>query len=116
MAETYNIPNIIKGDTFKDLQFTLKINSVVEDLTDYSIACKFRKNAKTGKEVKSLTVGAGITITDAVNGIFKIDAFDLDATFIAGTYYYDIEFTNGSGEIDTYINGTTKVIQDVTYG
>ena len=116
MADTYNIPNIIKGDTFKDLQFTLSINSVVEDLTDYAIACKFRKNAKTGKEIKSFTVGVGITITDAVNGIFKIDAFNLDATFIAGTYYYDIEFTNGSGDIDTYIQGTFKITQDVTYG
>ena len=115
MAETYNIPNIIKGDTFKDLQFTLKINSVVEDLTDYAIACKFRKNAKTGKEIKSLTVGARITITDAVNGIFKIDAFNLDATFTAGTYYYDIEFTDGNGDISTDIQGTFSVIQDVTY-
>lgn len=116
MAQTYNIPDIIKGDTFKDLQFTLSINSVVEDLTDYSIACKFRKNAKTGKEIKSLTVESGITITDALNGVFKIDAFNLDDTFIAGTYYYDIEFTNNTtGEIDTYINGTFKVIQDVTY-
>ena len=115
MAETYNIPSIIKGDTFKDLQFTLKINSVVEDLTDYAIACKFRKYAKTGKEIKSISIGLGISLTDATNGIFKIDAFDLDDTFVAGVYYYDIEFTNGSGEINTYIQGSFKVIQDVTY-
>lgn len=116
MAQTYNIPEIIRGDTFKDLQFTLSINSVAEDLTDYAIACKFRRGSKTGKEVKSLTVGSGITITDALNGVFKIDAFNLGTDFVTGTYYYDIEFTNGSGEIDTYINGTFKVNQDVTYG
>ena len=58
----------------------------------------------------------GISLTDATNGIFKIDAFDLDDTFIAGTYFFDIEFTNGSGEIDTYIQGTFKITQDVTYG
>jgi len=74
MAETYNIPNIIKGDTFKDLQFTLSINSVVEDLTDYAIACKFRKNAKTGKEIKSFTVGTAYKITVANGGTLAVTA------------------------------------------
>ena len=58
MAETYNIPTIIKGDCFKDLQFTVTINAVPLDLTGYSIACKFRKSAKTGREIKSLLTGA----------------------------------------------------------
>jgi len=109
----YNIPKIIKGDTFNDLQFTLSINSVVVDLTAYTIACKFRKSSKTGKVYKSLTTAAGITLTEAVNGVFQIDAFTCD--FDAGTYYYDIEFTDGAGLIDTYIQGQMKVEQDVTY-
>jgi hypothetical protein len=113
MASIYNIPTLIKGDTFKDLQFTLSINSVAEDLTDYTIACKFRKNTKTGRIAKAIDTTAGITLVDAINGVFKIDAFTCD--FDVATYYYDIEFTNGSGEIDTYIQGTFKVEQDVTY-
>ena len=32
MAETYNIPTIIKGDTFRALQFTVTLNSVALDL------------------------------------------------------------------------------------
>ena len=113
MASTYNIPSIIKGDTFKDLQFTLSINDVAEDLTNYSIACKFRKSSKTGLVAKAVDTTSGITLVDAVNGVFKIDAFTCD--FVAGTYYYDIEFTDGSGVINTYIQGQMKVEQDVTY-
>jgi len=115
MAETYNMPDIVKGDTFKDLQFTITINSVAEDLTGYAIACKFRKGSKTGREIKSLTVGSGITITDATNGIFQINAFDLGVTFTAGVYYYDIEFTDTSNVINTWISGTIEVIQDVSF-
>ena len=113
MATKYTIPTLIKGDTFKDIQFTLSINSVAEDLTDYTIACKFRRNIKTGRVEKAIDTTAGITKVDAINGIFKIDAFTCN--FEVGTYYYDIEFTNGSGEIDTYIQGTFTVEQDVTY-
>lgn len=113
MSSRYNIPSIIKGDTFNVLQFTLTINSVAEDLTNYSIACKFRRGGKRGTEVKSISVGSGITLSDPTNGVFVIDAFNLD--WEADTYYYDIEFTTAAGLIDTYIYGTLVVNQDVTY-
>ena len=110
---TYNIPNHIKGDTFKDLQFTITLNDVTLDLTGYTIECKFRKGSKNGLQILSIDSVSGITITDAVSGIFKIDAFTCD--WAVDTYYYDIEFTDGSGVIDTYIEGRMKVVQDVTY-
>jgi hypothetical protein len=108
----YNIPTIFKGDTFEDLQFTLSIDGVPEDLTDYGISCKFRKRAKTGEEVKSISILSGITLVDATAGVFKIDAFQQDWT--PCTYYYDIEFTDGT-DINTYVEGTLIIKQDVTY-
>lgn len=113
MAETYTMPSVIKGDTFKEIDFEISVDSVALDLTGYTIECKFRKHTKTGREVKSIDTKSGITVTDAVNGVFTIDAFNCD--FDAGIYYYDIEFTDGSGVIDTYIQGTLTVLQDVTY-
>jgi len=108
----YKIPSVFKGDTFEDLQFTLSIDGVPEDLTSYAIASKFRRTCKTGEEVKSISIGAGITLVDATAGVFKIDAFNVD--WSVATYYYDIEFTDGT-DINTYVEGTLTVKQDVTY-
>ena len=115
MAETYNIPTIIKGDTFRALKFTVTLNSVALDLTGYTIECKFRKNAKTGKLIKSIDTTSGITLTTPASGVFTIDAFDLGADFVAGNFYYDVQFTDTSGIITTFIKGFMKVEQDVTY-
>lgn len=110
---TYNIPDHVKGDTFKDLQFTITINDVALDLTGYTIECKFRLNRKKGVETYSIDTTSGITITDVVNGVFKIDAFTCD--WDVATYYYDIQFTDGSGIVSTFLEGKLEIIQDVTY-
>ena len=113
---TYNIGDHKKGDTFDGVRFTLTKSSDSSpiDLTGASIACKFRKQTKTGTVVADLSIGSGITVVDAVNGIFDIDAFDIDWSPLR--YYYDVEITFASGVIKTYIEGTLTVIQDVTYG
>ena len=63
---------------------------------------------------KEITDGVGITVEDALNGIFKIDAFIIDWT--PDLYYYDVEITFLNGVVKTYIQGTLKVIQDITNG
>ena len=54
--------------------------------------------------------GSGITVTDASNGTFEFDAFDLN--WNEGVYYYDIQVTKSS-VITTYVIGTINVIKDV---
>lgn len=105
-----------KGDTYDGVQFTLlnTEDSSPIDITDSSIRTQFRYLSKTGDVVKEITNGSGITISDSVNGIFSIDSFVID--WVPSTYYYDIEITFSNGSIRTYIEGTIKVIQDVTYG
>jgi len=113
MAE-YIIPTIIKGDTFEDLNFSILINGVNVDLTNYEIACKFRKLSKCGEEIKSIEIGSGITLVNPLLGEFKIDEFNVN--WPVSLYYYDIQFTDlDSGIIKTYIEGTFTVKQDVTY-
>lgn len=110
---TYNIPNQYAGDTFDGFQVTVTqtSNDVTTpiNLTNITIACKFKKDSST---VLDLTEGSGITIVDAEDGIFKIDAFSVPTD--AGTYNYDIQFTYSSGSVKTYMRGTMKVIQQIT--
>lgn len=114
--QKYNIPEHYKGDTFDGVQFTIINNddSLPIDLTDVEIDIKFRKGREVGTVIKSLSVDNGITKVDSINGIFKIDSFVLD--WNVDTYYYDIQFTYSNGVIKTYIKGTVRIIQDVTYG
>lgn len=110
-TETYTLANVLKGDTFNGVQFTVTINTVAKDLTSTIITCDFRYQKKTGAVSKSLSLGSGITITDAVNGVFQIDPFDADMQ--VGVHYYDIQFVDGA-ITKTYIEGTITVNQDVT--
>ncbi|SEH05268.1 hypothetical protein [Candidatus Venteria ishoeyi] len=116
MPKTYNIENHCKGDTFAGIQFTIlnTTDSTPIDLTGVAIKTQFRKHSKTGKVVKEIETENGITITNAVNGVFKFNAFVID--WSAGVYYYDIEFTFSDGTIVTYLEGTLTIIQDVTNG
>lgn len=103
-----------KGDTFDEILFEYKINGIAEDLTNTVIKMQLRKE-HDGAVFLSLTSvdNAGITITDAVNGLWKINRQVID---IKGyNYIYDIEF-NKNGEINTDIKGNFNIINDVTHG
>lgn len=112
MAQKYNLPDGYKGDTYQANQFTITLNGVVLDLTGSSIKIQFRKEKKTGAAVKTITDGSGITITNPTGGVFVIDKFDM--IFVPNLYYYDIQITDSSGDIFTYVFGTLNVVQDVT--
>ena len=114
MAETYNISNQIKGDTFDGVEFTLvnKDDSLPIVLTDALIKMQFRKNYKTGTLIKEINIDDGITVNDALLGVFTIDAFLID--WVIGGYYYDVEFTFSDGTVKTFISGYFNVVQDVT--
>jgi|TARA_R110000868_G_scaffold120688_1_gene320400 hypothetical protein len=116
MASNYKIKNQYKNDTFDGVRFTVIASDTLLpiDLTNVSIKTQFRYRTETGKIEKTITDLDGITIEDAVNGIFKFDAFIVD--WVADVYYYDVQFTYSNGVVKTYIKGTVKVIQDITNG
>jgi len=117
MAQTVNLADIKKGDTFDGMQYTLTntTTGLPIDLTGATIRSIFRNRSKQGTAVSTFAIGTGITVTDATNGIFQIDAIT-PIIWPVSIYYYDIEITFASGDIRTYIEGTVTVIQDVTYG
>lgn len=103
-----------KGDTFTEVPFVINIDGVPLDLTGATIRMQLRVDygGKVYLDLKSDVADGGITITDATNGAFKIDERVIGLE--ARSYKYDIEITLASGEINTWIEGTFKVINDVT--
>lgn len=111
MADFPNIEHY-KGDTFKQIPMVYKLNGAPQDLTGAVIRMQLRKE-KDGVSYLELTsvASAGITITDAVNGSFKINTQIINIQ--AGNYIYDIEFNIG-GVIETLIKGDFIITNDVT--
>lgn len=107
---TYNFKSSLRGDTIpaKIITATRTVDAVTEpiDLTNYSI----KMDIVLGNIRKSLIVGDGITVTDAVNGEFRINSFSLPQV---GVWSYDIQFSTGT-DVETYIKGTINILQDVT--
>jgi hypothetical protein len=111
--QTVKLNSRVKNDTFESIEFAFKDGlAAAIDITGWSFECQFRIKSKTGKVIKTLSIGAGMTITDGPNGLVEIDAFIL--TWPADEYYYDISADTGT-KLKTYIQGTMVVLQDTTY-
>jgi hypothetical protein len=103
----------IKGDTFEEVPFEILLNDEPYSLEDAIIRMQLRKEYG-GIPALSLTsvANAGITITDDVNGLFKINEQIIN--ICAFNYLYDIEIEFGDGTVKTYISGNFVIKNDVT--
>lgn len=104
----------IKGDTFDEVAFQLKINDAVVNLTGAVIKMQLRKSYTDVTPALSLTSvsSAGITITNATNGEFKINSQIIDIEVY--NYVYDIQITLASGVVKTYVQGGFNITNEVT--
>jgi glyoxylate utilization-related uncharacterized protein len=101
-----------RGDTFEAVNFEIMINEVAVDLTDTVIRMQLRKEYGGVIALNLTSVdNAGLTIIDAINGLFKINEQIINID--AGNYLYDIQF-NFDGEIKTYVSGNFLITNDVT--
>lgn len=112
---TYNFKDRLHNSYFNGLQLTVTktIDDVTTpyDLTNHNITIDF-KVSKNGGSSQTLTIGDGITITDAVKGVFKIDEGNI--TLEPNCYYYDIKITNSDGDNFYWIEGKRKITQNIT--
>lgn len=106
-----NLPDHVRGDTFEGARYTLEVNGAASDLTGASIRMQLKKD-KSSATSKEFSTGAGITITDALNGVFEIDKQIISVD--ANAYVYDIEITYPDETVKTYVEGKWKILQDVT--
>lgn len=104
----------IKGDTFDEVTFQLKINNVAVNLTGAVIKMQLRKKYSDIVAALSLTSASsvGITITNAATGEFKINQQIIDIEVY--NYVYDIQITFSSGIVKTYVQGGFNVEPEVT--
>jgi len=104
----------IKGDTFNQVAFEVKKNSTAINLTGATIKMQLRKCYSDTTPALSLTSvsSAGITITNAAAGQFKINAQIIDIEVF--NYVYDIQFILSSGEVKTYVKGGFNITPEVT--
>jgi hypothetical protein len=102
----------IKSDTFEAVNFEINVDTVPVDLSDTIIRMQLRKEygGVVGLSLTSVA-NAGITITDAVNGLFRINQQIINIP--AFNYIYDIEF-DFDGVVKTYISGNFLIKNDVT--
>ncbi len=102
-----------KGDTFEEVLFQIVVNDVNADLTDAIIRMQLRLEYGGVVYLNITSVNSeGITITDAVNGSFKINEQIINIK--AGNYLYDIEIQFGNGDIKTWVSGNFNIANDVT--
>ena len=104
----------IKGDTFDEVAFQLKINNTVVNLTGANIKMQLRKCYSDTTPALSLTSvsSAGITITSPTTGEFKINTQIIDIEVY--NYVYDIQITLASGVVKTYVQGGFNITNEVT--
>jgi hypothetical protein len=106
-----NYPKYTRGDTVKAKRFTLatvEANvSTPIDLTGALISVTFDDNIVKIKK----TIGNGITVIDAINGVFEIDSMVFQN---ASTYKYDINIKFSDNSVKTYIKGSITIVNDIT--
>ena len=69
-------------------------------------------NAQTRATVRTLTIGSGLTVTDAANGQVAIHvAQSTMVTLPPGVYLHEMTVIHGGGLVDEVFNGTLTVLQ-----
>jgi hypothetical protein len=109
---SYNFTHI-KGDTFEAVNFALLKNNVVINLTGAVIRMQLRSECG-GLIALSLTsvASAGITITNAAGGLFKINKQIINIA--SGNYLYDLEIVFADTTVKTWLSGEFLIECDIT--
>ena len=82
-------------------------------ISGWSLQFTLRKNYGDPTPLLTKTIGAGITVTDAVNGVFTIALANADTANLApGAYVYDIERTN-AGNRTVLTIGVLNILPEV---
>lgn len=113
MAVTYNLQDQRVNDSFRGARFRLKrqIDGQPVDLSSaIQITAKF-KGGYDNKVLKTLTLGNGVTLNDALGGDFSLDPFLI--TIPSGNYKYDVQIDFPNNIRTTYIVGTVLIAADL---
>lgn len=105
----YNFKDQYVGTTFSPVQITLTRTSgsttTPIDLTTVALQLKIGY-------ILTLTIGSGITLIDAVHGIFRIDAFMVPDK--AGVHSCGLEITYDDGSNYLYLKGNLTIYKELS--
>jgi len=107
-AKEFNLGTIKKGNSLTEKNFV--ITTVHGNLTKVELITSYQRFRDTTEGITITSDGddAGITITNASSGEWKINSQIID--WAVGTYSYYITFTFSSGFVQTYLYGTLIVV------
>jgi len=118
MSTIYNFAEssfhpIISGATFPGRRWVITSNGAAPSDSISEVEISFRFNSRVGKIKTTLNTTSGVTINDAANWDFQMDAID-ELDWNAGTYYFDVKITTDTGRVKKYIWGILPIVQNVT--
>ena len=110
-------PCIQQGSHFEfQVQYT-DVNDVPLDIAGATIEWQVRTNVKSAVKLLDLSVGSGITITDAANGIFTVEATAAETILLPSpsnaVHDLDIVRTQDSKRT-TILAGSVSIVAEVT--
>ena len=91
---------MIQGDTLA-LDFAITdADGAAVDLTGATIRWQMARSVYAAPDL-SKAVGTGITVTSAPGGLFTVMLAPSDTADITGTFYFEVEIVDASGNVST---------------
>ena len=101
-----------RGDT-KRFTFTLSISGSPVDLTGASALLTVDTSPSPADAVNNLFVLTGV-IAAPLSGVIEFQMSAVQADQTPSKYFFDVQLTDGSGDIQTIIKGDYIFAQDIT--
>lgn len=109
-----------KGDTMTFSITMTDSNGDAINVSSYSFKMQVRSSDTDATDVATeaphlpleLTNSSGITVSGDSNNIITVTSSDID---FSGMYVYDLQATDGNSNVATWLYGTFKVNEDVTF-
>lgn len=101
-----------RGDTAPD-QFTVTQDGAAVNITGYSFKLTVNSDEDPTDATNQKFSLTG-TVTSGVDGYVEFAPTALEADQAPGVYYYDVQMTDGSGNIRTVAKGRYRFKQDIT--
>lgn len=115
-AGVYNFSTLKRGDAFKGKRFKMYSDAehtVPLSITGYSILMQVRKSKFDPVVLEWSTADGTITIENG-NEFFLAKKTKVDMDIDPFEYLYDIEFTDGDDEPETFIEGVFPISNDIS--
>ncbi len=100
------------GDTFNGFIIQMTLDGVPLNLNGSVIKMDLKTSTCDVAALSLSSNGGGITIVEAVSGIFQVQPLIIDIT--PTTYKYDLQITLGDDTVRTPFGGDFLVFPDVT--